>query len=60
MLYQAAIAIALAILPPCEHEDSDMCYWDATTRGNGWGLSYVSTTNGHFHPYYWTDQADAK
>jgi len=27
-------------LPPCEEEDSDNCYWDADTRGNGEGHSF--------------------
>lgn len=27
-------------LPPCQSEDSDNCYWDAQTMGNGQGLSF--------------------
>ncbi len=29
-------------LIPCPTEDSDNCYWDAETMGNGQGTSYVS------------------
>jgi len=32
-------------LTPCETEDSDNCYWDASTRGNGEGVSFI-TLNG--------------
>lgn len=28
-------------LPACETEDSDNCYWDASSRGNGSGNSFV-------------------
>jgi hypothetical protein len=28
-------------LPPCEYEDSSLCYWDAQTRGNGLGTSFA-------------------
>lgn len=28
-------------LPACATEDSDNCYWDATTQGNGTGLSFT-------------------
>lgn len=31
-----------AVFPPCEYEDSTMCYWDAEERGNGQGRSFVS------------------
>lgn len=30
-------------LPACEFEDSTNCYWDAETRGNGQGTSFVAT-----------------
>lgn len=30
------------ILPPCAYEDSPRCYWDATTRGNGRGNSFIN------------------
>lgn len=29
-------------LVPCAEEDSDDCYWDADTRGNGYGVSFVT------------------
>lgn len=28
-------------LPPCQTEDSDNCYWDADTMGNGTGKSFT-------------------
>lgn len=28
-------------LNPCETEDSDNCYWDGKTRGNGKGKSFI-------------------
>lgn len=32
---------------PCETEDqSTPCYWDASTRGNGQGRSFIVTTTG--------------
>lgn len=30
------------VLPACPTEDSDGCYWDASTRGNGTGRSWVA------------------
>ncbi len=30
-----------APLPPCATEDSDNCYWDADTMGNGEGRSFT-------------------
>lgn len=33
-------------LAPCQYEDSANCYWDASTRGNGNGNSFVDI-NGH-------------
>jgi len=33
-------------IPPCPTEDSDGCYWDASTRGNGLGKSFVATNDG--------------
>lgn len=41
-----AVAMILAAntleLPPCETEDSSWCYWDAATRGNGEGRSFIA------------------
>lgn len=31
-------------LPPCATEDSDNCYWDAQTQGNGVGQDSVVIT----------------
>ncbi len=37
------LALILALLGnPCPAEDSNMCYWDASTRGNGQGHSFVT------------------
>lgn len=36
-----------APMAPCEFEDSSgPCYWDATERGNGSGLSFIVTDDG--------------
>ena len=35
------LIILAMFLPPCATEDSDNCYWDASTRGNGKGSSFV-------------------
>jgi hypothetical protein len=46
-------------LPPCPTEDSDNCYWDAGTRGNGDGESFVTeygiTTYGDGRVVIWED-----
>jgi hypothetical protein len=34
------------LLPPCVTEDSDNCYWDADTRGNGQGNDIVVLKDG--------------
>ena len=34
-------------LEPCVHEDSVSCYWDAQTRGNGLGQSFISDEQGN-------------
>ena len=31
-------------LPPCQTEDSDNCYWDADTMGNGQGHDSIVIT----------------
>jgi hypothetical protein len=34
---------------PCANEDGPgPCYWDATTRGNGYGLSYWIDERGNY------------
>lgn len=30
------------VLKACEQEDSENCFWDATTRGNGQGRSFIN------------------
>ena len=37
-------------LPPCEHEDSVSCHWDATGQGNGEGASFRADTDGTVTP----------
>lgn len=32
--------------PPCATEDSQWCYWDATSRGNRRGRSFVAGAEG--------------
>lgn len=32
--------LMMAVLPPCEYEDSANCSWDASTAGNGVGTSF--------------------
>jgi hypothetical protein len=34
--------------PECPTEDSTMCYWDASTKGNGIGQSFLSLWDGFF------------
>ena len=36
------IALLAAILPACPAEDATNCSWDASTRGNGLGSSFIS------------------
>lgn len=38
------------VLPPCEHEDSTNCYWDAGERGNGEGVSFVDVDGTAYYP----------
>lgn len=37
------------VLKPCASEDSDNCYWDAATRGNGRGTSFVVIRGQYFY-----------
>ncbi len=32
--------------PPCAAEDSTVCHWDASTRGNGEGRSFLAHADG--------------
>jgi hypothetical protein len=38
-----SLLVFIALLPfrPCPAEDSSFCYWDAETRGNGHGQSFI-------------------
>lgn len=36
--------LATVVLPACPVEDSDNCYWDGSTRGNGDGDSFYVVT----------------
>lgn len=38
--YPDALPLDLT-LPPCEFEDSVNCYWDAQSRGDGQGASFI-------------------
>lgn len=35
------VLLSAFLLAPCEWEDSANCHWDAETRGNGQGESFV-------------------
>lgn len=37
-----AICSPVASFPPCPTEDSNSCYWDADTRSNGKGRSFIA------------------
>lgn len=39
------VLLSLWGFPPCQTEDSNTCYWDAASRGNGIGQSYVVWDN---------------
>lgn len=43
----AAIVVPVATVPECAHEGSQqtVCVWDAQTRGNGEGQSFVKVGN---------------
>lgn len=46
-------------LPPCAQEDSENCYWDAATRGNGVGDSFVNLAGvTYYETPVWTDPMD--
>lgn len=57
----AAVAIAtpnnVAPLPACPTEDSIGCYWDASTRGNGIGRSFIADQSGAIHYVRGSDNA---
>ena len=37
-------------LPPCPTEDSDNCYWDADTMGNGIGTDFIVIDGTVYYP----------
>lgn len=45
-VFAALYLICAVILPPCEYEDSNGCYWDAGTAGNGQGTSFIALSDG--------------
>lgn len=45
----AAEAYRTALTTPCAQEDSDNCYWNAATRGNGVGNSFVVVNGTYFY-----------
>lgn len=38
-----------ATLAPCTTEDSDNCYWDASTMGNSKGNSFIAWNGNHYY-----------
>ena len=42
MIRESIFAILLALLPPCEFEDSNICKWDAARQGNMVGASFIA------------------
>lgn len=49
LLVMVAICLVIILDPhnwePCPTEDSTNCYWDAGTRGNGEGQSFIAFTD---------------
>lgn len=41
MILQLLIVILSFLLPPCQSEDDNNCYWDASIRGNQQGDSFI-------------------
>lgn len=44
--YLVRVGSSQHTLPACRHEDSPRCVWDARTRGNGTGRSFVALPGG--------------
>lgn len=40
----ALLLCLVPVLSPCQTEDATMCNWDASSRSNGIGESYVAIT----------------
>lgn len=43
------LLLAALLLPPCEWEDSNNCYWDAANRGDGYGRSFITIADHPLH-----------
>lgn len=37
------------VLPPCEQEDSENCFWDGSVRGSGNGWSFVNINGENYY-----------
>jgi hypothetical protein len=46
ILLTLLLTLLTTLTTPCAVEDSNNCYWDASTRGNQQGYSFV-TINDH-------------
>ena len=42
IIIELVLALVLSVFPACVEEDSALCYWDASTQGNGVGTSFIS------------------
>ena len=43
------VATLLALMPPCQAEDSTYCAWDAQAQGNGLGHSFIAIGESTFY-----------
>lgn len=46
---EALLALTLALMTPCEYEDSTDCIWLAADRGNSFGSSFVDVNGTAFY-----------
>lgn len=46
---EVPVEVEVHNLPACEQEDSQNCYWDASTMGNGTGRSFVNLNGTYFY-----------
>jgi len=42
MIVNLLFTLLMAVLPPCQSEDSNNCAWDAQSQGNKVGTSFVN------------------
>jgi hypothetical protein len=49
MFTAVIVHFMFVVLPPCEHEDSSNCSWNAQTTGNGVGDSFVDIDGTTFY-----------